>query len=144
MQSRSGGIFSSMKEGPIILFDGVCNFCNGAVNFIIRQDKNRIFRFAPLQSAAGQSLLQQHGLSQTDLNSFVLIENDKAFKKTTAALKVANRLPLYWRWTNLFWIIPAPFRDIFYNAIARNRYKWFGRKEACMVPSLELRSRFLE
>ena len=144
MQSRSGGIFNSMEKRPIILFDGVCNFCNGAVNFIIRQDKNRIFRFAPLQSTAGQSLLQQHGLSQTDLNSFVLLENGKAFKKTTAALKVANRLPLYWRWTNLFWIIPAPFRDIFYNAIARNRYKWFGKKEACMVPSLELRSRFLE
>ena len=131
------------EDKPIILFDGVCNFCNAMVNFIIRQDKKSIFRFAPLQSAAGQTLLKQYGLSKTDLDSFVLIEKGKAFKKTTAALKVANHLPFYWRWTKLFWIIPSPVRDIFYNTIARNRYKWFGKKEECMIPSEEVRSRFL-
>lgn len=133
-----------MEEKPIILFDGVCNFCNGAVNFIIRQDKKKVFRFAALQSATGQALLEKHGLPSTALNSFVLIERGKAYEKTTAALKVANHLPFYWRWTKVFWIIPAPVRDLFYNTIARNRYKWFGKKEECMIPSPELRSRFLQ
>lgn len=133
-----------MEEKPIILFDGVCNFCNSAVNFIIRQDKKRIFRFAPLQSAAGQALLKKHGLSAADLSSFVLIEKGRAYKRTTAALMVANHLPVYWRWTNLFWVIPASIRDIVYNIIARNRYKWFGRKEECMIPTPDLRSRFLQ
>lgn len=133
-----------MEEGPVLLFDGVCNFCNGAVNFVIRQDRKKVFRFAALQSAAGQLLLKMHGLSANDLSSFVLIENGKAYKKTTAALRVANHLPLYWRWTNLFWVIPAPIRDVVYNIIARNRYKWFGKKEVCMIPSQELRSRFLK
>lgn len=130
-------------SAPIILFDGVCNFCNRSINFIIRQDKKKQFRFAPLQSEAGKKLLEKHHLTSTDLSSFVLIENGNAYKKTTAALRVANYFPLYWRWTNIFWILPAAIRDIAYNLIARNRYKWFGKKDSCMIPSGELKSRFL-
>jgi predicted DCC family thiol-disulfide oxidoreductase YuxK len=132
-----------MNENPIILFDGVCNFCNGAVNFIIKHDRKKAFRFTPLQSDAGQALLQQYGLPTNELKSFVLIEKGKAYKKTTAALRVANYFSPYWRWTNLFWILPSPVRDVAYNIIAKYRYKWFGKKEECMIPSSEFRSRFL-
>jgi predicted DCC family thiol-disulfide oxidoreductase YuxK len=132
-----------VKEHPIILFDGVCNFCNGAINFVLRQDKKGIFRFAALQSQAGQKLLQQHNLSTKEFDSFVLIDNGKIYKKSAASLRVMNRLPWYWKEAQLFRIIPAAFRDAIYDFIAKNRYKWFGKKEQCMVPTPEIRNRFL-
>lgn len=128
---------------PIILFDGVCNFCNGAVNFIIKQDKKGIFRFAPLQSAAGQRLLKQYNLSNNQFDSFLLIADGTVYKKSTAGLKLYNNLPWYWKWTQLFWIVPLFIRDNVYTIIAKNRYQWFGKKEECMIPTPELRSRFL-
>src|SRR5829696_9080627 len=91
---------------PIILFDGVCNFCNAGVNFIIRQDKKKRFRFAPLQSPAGQQLLRQHQLSTEKFDSFVLVDHGKVYNKSTAGLKVYGQLPWYWKWTQLFWIVP--------------------------------------
>lgn len=128
---------------PIILFDGVCNFCSGAVNFIIRQDKNKVFRFAALQSEAGQKLLEQYGLPKEKFDSFVLIDNGKVYKSSTAGLRLYSRLPWYWKWTQLFWIVPRFLRDAVYNFIARNRYRWFGKSESCMVPTADVRSRFL-
>jgi predicted DCC family thiol-disulfide oxidoreductase YuxK len=128
---------------PIILFDGVCNYCNSMVNFIIRQDKHKKFVFAPLQSSTGQQLLHRHHLPSSDFNSFVLIEQQKAYLRSSAALHVLNKLPWYWKWTQFFWIIPSFLRDAVYNLIARNRYKWFGKKETCMIPTPDLKARFL-
>lgn len=132
-----------MNNNPIILFDGVCNFCNGIVNFIIRQDKKNLFRFAALQSESGKKLLEQYGIDWKNNDSFVVIQNGKAYEKSTAALKVSNQLPWYWKWSQLFWILPKFIRDALYNIIAKNRYKWFGKKEECMIPTPELKERFL-
>jgi predicted DCC family thiol-disulfide oxidoreductase YuxK len=130
-------------ENPIVLFDGTCNFCNGSVNFLIRQDKRNILRFAALQSEAGKKLLQQYNLPADYLQSFVLIENGKAFQQSAAALKVLGHLPWYWKWTQPFWLVPSFVRNGVYNFIAKNRYRWFGRRQQCMVPSAELKGRFL-
>lgn len=132
-----------MDEHPVILFDGVCNFCNGAVNSIIKQDKKRIFRYATLQSEVGQELLKKYNFSVTELDSFVVIESGKAYKKTTAALHLYPRLGFFWKLLNILWILPVPVRDAGYNVIARNRYKWFGKKDSCMIPGPEVRSLFL-
>ncbi len=132
-----------MEDEPIILFDGVCNFCNGAVNFIIRQDKKGVFKFASLQSNKGQELAEKYGLPKTNFDSFILIENGKVYKRSTAGLKLYNKLPWYWKWTQVFWIIPKFLRDAVYDFVAKNRYKWFGKKETCMIPTPEVRSRFL-
>ena len=132
-----------MNEHPVLLFDGVCNFCNAGINYIIRQDKKKLYRFATLQSEAGQQLLQQYQLPTKQFDSFVLIENAKAYTKSTAGLRVYRSLPWYWKWTQAFWIFPRFIRDAVYDFIAKNRYKWFGRKEECMVPTADVQSRFL-
>lgn len=128
---------------PVILFDGVCNFCNSIVNFIIKQDRNKIFKFAALQSDAGQKLLQQYKLPTKDFDSFILIDDGKVYKSSTAGLKLYNKLPWYWKWSQIFWIVPKFIRDAIYNVIANNRYKWFGKKENCMLPTAQLKDRFL-
>lgn len=128
---------------PIILFDGVCNFCSGVVNFIIRQDKEKVFCFAALQSEVGQKLLEQYNLPKEKFDSFLLIENGKVYKSSSAGLRLYSRLPWYWKWTQIFWIVPRFLRDAVYNFIARNRYRWFGKSESCMVPTADVRSRFL-
>ena len=132
-----------MEQHPIILFDGVCNFCNGAINFILRQDKQGVFRFAPLQSAKGQELLRQFDLPQQSFDSFILLDEGKVYKSSSAGLRLYNKLPWYWKWTQVFWIVPQFVRDAVYDAIARNRYRWFGKKDQCMVPTPEIKSRFL-
>ncbi len=132
-----------MSQHPVILFDGVCNFCNASVNFIIRQDKRKAFRFAALQSVAGQQLLQHYQLPSSDFGSFILIDNGKVYQKSAAGLRVYRQLSWYWQWTQLFWIVPAFIRNAVYDVIARNRYQWFGKKESCMIPTPEVRNRFL-
>jgi predicted DCC family thiol-disulfide oxidoreductase YuxK len=133
-----------LASKPIILFDGVCNYCNSIVNFIIRQDRHAKFVFAPLQSKPGQQLFQQHNLPSADFDSFVLIDNQKTYLRSSASLHVFKKLPWYWQWTQIFWIVPRPVRDAVYNLVARNRYKWFGKKESCMIPTPEVKARFLE
>jgi predicted DCC family thiol-disulfide oxidoreductase YuxK len=93
-------------EGPVILFDGVCNFCNAGINFIIRQDKKRVFRFAPLQSEAGQNISKQYNLPTEGFESFILIDDSKVYQKSAAGLKVYGKLPWYWKWTQVLWIAP--------------------------------------
>lgn len=132
-----------MNNSPVILFDGVCNLCNGAVQFVIKHDEKGQFRFASLQGEHGQQLLKQYNLSPVDLDSFVLIQGDVAYSKSTAALLVAKQLKGVVKSLYVFRIIPAFIRDGIYNFIARNRYRWFGRKESCMIPSVDLRARFL-
>jgi len=133
-----------VSDKPIILFDGVCNFCNAMVNFIIRQDKKNIFLFAALQSDSGKKLLDQYQIYWKANDSFILIENGEAHMKGNAALKLYSRLPWYWKWTQIFWIVPKFIRDWVYSVIAKNRYRWFGKKEQCMLPSASVRERFLK
>lgn len=133
-----------MTNESIILFDGVCNFCNGAVNFVLKQDAKGVFKFSPLQSATAQKLLNDFNLPQKGFESFVLIQNGKAFQKSSAALRVFKMLPWYWQWMQAFWIVPKFIRNAVYDVIAKNRYKWFGRQDQCMVPTMETRSRFLD
>jgi predicted DCC family thiol-disulfide oxidoreductase YuxK len=132
-----------VNDKPIILFDGVCNFCNSMVNFIIRRDKKNVFLFCALQSDSGKRLLEQYKINWKESDSFVVIENRKAWQKSNAALKLYNKLPWYWKWTQFFWVVPKFIRDGVYNFIAKNRYKWFGKKEDCMIPTPEMRGKFL-
>ncbi|MEQ6378717.1 thiol-disulfide oxidoreductase DCC family protein [Bacillaceae bacterium S4-13-58] len=126
----------------IVLFDGVCNFCDQSVQFIIKRDPNGYFKFASLQSEIGEKLRKEAG-APNDLDSIVLIEGKQYFSKSTAALRIARKLKGPWKWMMVFWIIPKPIRDGVYNIIAKNRYKWFGQKESCTLPSVEERERFL-
>lgn len=114
------------------------------VNFIIRQDKKKRFRFAALQSNAGQTLLHQYRIDWEKNDSFVIIDKGKAYMRSNASLRLYNQLPWYWKWTQLFWIFPVFIRDAVYSFIAKNRYKWFGKKEKCMIPGPEVRERFLD
>jgi predicted DCC family thiol-disulfide oxidoreductase YuxK len=132
-----------MTDNPIILFDGVCNLCNGSVQYVIKHDASKKFRFAALQSDAGQALLKHYGLSSTDFNSFILLQNDKFYIKSTAALLVAKQLSGFVKLLYAFIIIPAFVRNSVYGFIAKNRYKWFGKQESCMMPTADLKSRFL-
>ncbi len=126
----------------IVLFDGVCNFCNGAVNFIIRNDPDKKFKFAALQSEAGQELRSRFAIGD-DIDSIILVENGKAYLHSTAGLRVAKTLGGIWSLGYVFIVVPAFIRDWAYRLFARNRYKLFGRQDACMLPTPEVRERFL-
>jgi predicted DCC family thiol-disulfide oxidoreductase YuxK len=128
---------------PIILFDGVCNLCNSSVLFIIHRDPKAKFRFASLQSDYGKNLLNRFGLSDSELNSVLLIKEDKLFQRSNAALEIARHLTGGWPLLYGFKIIPVFLRDWIYSWIASNRYKWFGKKDSCMIPIPELKSRFV-
>lgn len=127
----------------IVLFDGVCNFCNSSVQFIIKRDPAKKFHFASLQSDTGQALLEKYGLLKSDIDSVVYIRKDKAFVKSDAALRIAAGLNGPVRLMAAFRIVPRFIRDVVYDFIAANRYAWFGRREYCMIPSKEQQSRFL-
>ena len=135
--------FTIKNMSAIILFDGICNFCNGSVNFIIERDRGGYFKFAPLQSEIGQKLLNEYGVDTTVTDSIVLIEDGKAYVRTTAALRIARKLSGVWRWFYSFIIVPRFVRDVFYKLFAKYRYKMFGKQNACMMPTPEIRSRFL-
>jgi predicted DCC family thiol-disulfide oxidoreductase YuxK len=132
------------KQASIILFDGVCNLCNGSVQFVLKRDKAGFFKFASLQSEIGQRLLEQYDLPTDNYNSFVFIDKGRVFTKSTAALKVARHLDGWWRFLYVFVVIPRPVRDAVYGFIARNRYRMFGKRETCMIPQPAWRARFLD
>lgn len=127
----------------IVLFDGVCNFCNGMVNFIIERDREGYFKFAPLQSEIGEKLLAETGVDKTETDSVILIEDGEAYMYSTAALRIARKLGGIWSWAYALIIIPKPIRDFFYKLFAKYRYRLFGKKDECMIPTPEARSRFL-
>ena len=131
------------SEKPIILFDGVCNLCNNAVQFVIKHDSADKFMFAALQSATGQQLLQEYNLPTAGFNSFVLIQNGEVFLKSTAALQVAKQLTGPVKILYGFIIVPPFIRNGVYTFIAKNRYKWFGKKDSCMIPTASLKAKFL-
>ena len=126
----------------IVLFDGVCNFCSDSVNFIIRHDTSNKFVFAPLQSEKGLELRAKYGI-EDNIDSIVLIEDDRAFTRSTGALRIAKRLGGIWAVAYALIIIPRPIRDYFYELFAKYRYRWFGKKDECMLPTPEIRARFL-
>lgn len=127
---------------PVIYFDGVCNLCNGSVQFVIRRDKEKKFRFASLQSPAGEAIMDQFHLPKDKFNSFILYQDGKIYTRSTGALMMLSQLK-GWKWTRALLAIPVFIRDGVYNLIARNRYRWFGRKDQCMVPTPGLKERFL-
>ncbi|HEA30977.1 MAG TPA: DUF393 domain-containing protein [Leeuwenhoekiella sp.] len=131
------------SDKKIILFDGVCNLCNNAVTFVIKQDKKDIFRFASLQSDLGQELLSQFGIDPDKTDSLILITKEKAYIKSNAALRIARSLSGGYPLLFTFLILPEFLRNGVYDYIALNRYKWFGKKESCMIPNLELKAKFL-
>jgi predicted DCC family thiol-disulfide oxidoreductase YuxK len=133
-----------MENRSIILFDGVCNLCNSAVQFVIQRDKRNNFLFASLQSTPGQELLQSHHLPAGNISSFVLVENRNIYLGSTGALRVAKKLNGIWPLLYIFIIVPKFIRDRVYYWIAKNRYKWFGKKNECMVPTPALKASFLE
>lgn len=130
-------------EHPVVLFDGVCNLCEGSVKFLIRRDPEGLFRFAPLQSEVADTLLADHEVDPDALDSVVLVEEDSVYTKSDAVLRAARHLggiygPL---WATR--VLPRSFRDGVYDFVADRRYGWFGKKDACMMPTPDLRSRFL-
>ncbi|WP_347374714.1 thiol-disulfide oxidoreductase DCC family protein [Aequorivita sp. Q41] len=127
----------------IILFDGVCNLCNSSVNFVIKHDPKNHFKFAALQSEIGQALLSKFNLDSTKVASIILIDGDKIYQKSSAVLTIAKNLSGAYPLLFGFMIIPKFIRNAAYEYIAKNRYKWYGKKESCMLPSPELKSKFL-
>ena len=129
---------------PVILFDGVCNFCNYWVRFAIRRDKKKKLKFAALQGDTAKLLLPRYGISLNRLSSVIFIDAGKVYTQSSAAIRICRHLDGGWKLFYGLMIIPKFIRDAFYNIIARNRYKWFGKKEECMVPTPEQKERFLD
>lgn len=130
-------------NNPVILFDGVCNLCNGAVQFIIKRDKHGVFRFAPLQSNFGQDQLRNAGLVFSSVETIILVEDGKFYQRSDAALRISKHLSGAWPLLYSFRILPRVIRDGVYNWVARNRYRFFGKRDECMIPTPELKARFL-
>lgn len=127
----------------IILFDGVCLFCQKSVQFIIARDAHRVFQFASLQSPVGKKLLKEHHVPPNE-DSLILLDQGRYYSKSTAALLIAKSLTGFWKWCYVFIIVPKPIRDLIYQLIAKNRYKLFRHNASCPIPSKEMRKRFLD
>jgi predicted DCC family thiol-disulfide oxidoreductase YuxK len=127
----------------IVLFDGVCNLCNGFVRFVIARDGEGRFHFAPLQGEAARRLIREAGGLDAAGDSIVLIEGGQLFTRSSAALRIARRLSSLWPLAYALIVVPRPVRDWAYDAVARNRYRWFGTRDVCMAPTPELKARFL-
>ena len=133
-----------MSNHHIIIFDGVCNFCNGAVNFIIKRDHKNVFVFTPMQSQSAQDLIEKYQVKEVGFDTFILIKNDECFYRTDAALEITKDLANFWFLFRVFKVLPRPFRDYFYRLFARNRYSLFGKTDLCMCPTPALKDKFLK
>ena len=134
----------AMSEPPVLIFDGLCNICGFGVQKVLRYDRAGIFRFAFAQGPVGHRLKAQYGLTPGDLENVALIADGQCYVKSTAALKVLDRLPGPWRMMRVLWLVPRPIRDFFYGLIARNRYRLFGKRKACLTPTPQQRALFLD
>ncbi|WNM20407.1 thiol-disulfide oxidoreductase DCC family protein [Flavobacterium capsici] len=133
------------KDKKIILFDGVCNLCNSSVQFIIKKDKKDVFRFVALQSELGQKITTHIGVNSSNIDSFLLYEPGNAYyNKAEAALKISSTLGGLYSLLSIFNYFPKQISNYIYDYVARNRYKWYGKKESCMIPTPEIKSKFLE
>ena len=128
----------------VILFDGVCNLCNGLLKFIIKRDRKKRFRFAALQSDYAKYIEKRHGLNLTDLNTVILIKDSKVYTKSSAVLHIAQGLGFPYSWAICLFIIPPFIRNYVYCFVAKNRYSWFGKLDTCTLPSGDLKGRFIE
>jgi predicted DCC family thiol-disulfide oxidoreductase YuxK len=133
----------SDQKPIIILFDGVCNLCNGFVNFLIDRDTNKQFKFASLQSSFGENVLLKNSLATDDYQSVIVLENEELFTKSSAIFKVIERLP-NWRWLRIFKTLPNFILDGIYGLVARNRYRIFGKRDSCRLPTPAERAKFIE
>lgn len=131
-------------QNPVIIFDGVCNLCSSTVQFILKRDSRNTFRFASLQSNFGQLVLKKFSLPANTFNSFILYQSGKIYTKSTGALMVAKQLSGIWPLLYILIILPSFIRNSVYNVIALNRYKWFGKKEECWIPSPALKNKFVD
>lgn len=132
-----------MSNSHIIIFDGVCNFCNGAVNFIIKRDPEAKFVFTPMQSDLAEALMRKHEIFNVGVDTFLLIKNGQCFLWSNAALEITKDLSGLWFLFLGFKIVPTKIRDYFYKIFARNRYKLFGRQPTCMIPTEKIKNRFI-
>lgn len=140
---------ATLRAHPVILFDGVCNLCNASVNFVMDHDEDGVFRMAALQSDVGQALLARHGYdgrtpATTPPDSIALVEDGRLYFRSEAALRIAARLDGAWPLLKIFLAVPAPLRDVVYDWVARNRYRWFGTRDTCRLPTPDERARFLD
>lgn len=129
---------------PVVLFDGVCNVCDASVQFIMDHDRSQTVRFASLQSAVGQDLARAHGVDPELLDTLVWIENGRGHVRSDAVLRIAAHLGRPWSWARGLAVVPRPLRDAAYRLVARNRTRWFGRRDACRIPTPDVRARFLD
>ncbi len=129
---------------PVLLYDGVCSLCDASVLLVIDRDPAALFRFASLQSDVGSRIAAQHGVNAQDLDTVVLVADGRAFVRSDAVLGVASRLGRPWSWLRVLRAVPQPLRDAVYRLVARNRLRWFGRRDACRIPTPDLRARFLD
>ncbi|MFC2115263.1 thiol-disulfide oxidoreductase DCC family protein [Bacteroidota bacterium] len=133
----------SARDKAIVLFDGFCNFCSGSVRFIIRRDPGSIFMFAASQSPAGEKIIDEYGIGKLARHSIVLIKDRKIYQKSDAALRIAAKLRGLWPLLSGFFVFPRAFRDMIYDMIARNRYRFYGTRDQCFVPDAGIHNRFL-
>ncbi|MBA2411064.1 MAG: DUF393 domain-containing protein [Gammaproteobacteria bacterium] len=131
-------------DDPVILFDGQCNLCNGSVQFVLKHERRARYRFASLRSAAGQALLADHGLLCSGFDSFVLIQNGRAYTRSDATLRVAKQLRGLWPVLSVFLVVPRVLRDAIYDFAGARRYRWFGKATTCWVNTPQWRARFIE
>jgi len=127
----------------IILFDGICNLCNGAVQFLLKREKQEQFVFASLQSDAAKYILLQYNVKKISMDSILFIEDGQIYQKSTAVLKISKYLNWPWTMVSVFRLLPLRFRDKMYDLIAKHRYSWFGRKDTCMMAIPEYKNRFI-
>ncbi|MDC3414325.1 thiol-disulfide oxidoreductase DCC family protein [Aquibacillus sp. 3ASR75-11] len=132
-----------ISKSNIILFDGMCNLCNGSIQFILKRDPKQHFVFASLQSEAGKRMINEYGIPE-NTDTFILIEHGKWYSKSSAALEVCRNLKGLWKLLVVLRLIPRPLRDSIYTIVAKNRYKWFGSRDHCMIPTPENKNRFIE
>lgn len=134
----------STIDRPVLLFDGVCTLCDHSVQFVLEHEPGREIHFASLQSRVGQQLLAEHRLDADDIDSVVFVDGGRAYVRSDAALRVASRLDAPWKWLAAAGIVPRALRNWVYDTVARNRYRWFGTRDACRLPTPETRARFLD
>lgn len=137
------GFFIMMHDHPVLLFDGVCNLCNGAVQWVLLRDKRDVFRFAALQSETGQDLLRRHQQDTLQYNTVIMVDGDRLYTHSDAVLEIARRLGFPWRLLFIFYYCPRSLRNAVYNWVARNRYRWFGKSQTCMLPRPEWQHKFV-
>ncbi len=134
----------NIPQHPILFFDGVCNLCNSSIQTIIKKDHQQKFKFASIQSDAAKEILLQSDEFNSDIDSIILLNKQRLYYKSSAILRVCKILGGVYYFLFIFWLVPKPIRDWVYDFVAKNRYRWFGKMESCMIPSLELKDRFLD